>query len=183
MRALTATGWLNFRMRAMLVSFVSYDLWQHWREPALILARRWVDYEPGIHYCQFQMQSGTSGNRTIRIYNPIKQGQQHDPAGEFIRRWVPELASVSGAFIHTPWLMARSAQEQAGCRIGTHYPAPIVDHEAAQRRARAAIAAVRARPETREETMAVYAKHGSRRPLPKRAKQAPIHPGQLRMEL
>lgn len=184
MRALNATGWLNFRMRAMLVSFVCYDLWQHWREPALILARRWIDYEPGIHYPQMQMQSGTSGNPTIRIYNPVKQGIDHDPEGVFIRRWVPELAHVPTAFIHTPWLLDRVGQERASCRIGRDYPAPIVDHESACRRARAAIAAVRARPETALEAAAVRQKHGSRRPPPERSR-APKRssPRQLRLDL
>lgn len=184
MRALTATGWLNFRMRAMLVSFVAYDLWQHWREPGLILARRWIDYEPGIHYCQLQMQAGTSGNRTIRIYNPIKQGIDHDPEGIFIRRWVPELAHVPTAYIHTPWLLDRTSQERAGCRIGRDYPLPIVDHDAAYRRARAAIAAVRARPETAAEVAAVHQKHGSRRappPKPRRTERGSAR--QLRLDL
>jgi deoxyribodipyrimidine photo-lyase len=79
MRALSATGWINFRMRAMLVSFASYHLWLHWREPALYLARLFTDYEPGIHYSQVQMQSGTTGINSVRIYNPIKQGIDHDP--------------------------------------------------------------------------------------------------------
>jgi deoxyribodipyrimidine photo-lyase len=183
MRALTATGWLNFRMRAMLVSFACYDLWQHWREPGYILARRWVDYEPGIHYCQLQMQSGTAGNSTIRIYNPTKQGQDQDPQGVFIRRWVPELEGVSAQYIHAPWLMPREIQQRASCLIGKHYPAPIVDHEQAQRKARAAIAAVRARPATSTETAAVRERHGSRRTPPERQSKPKVHPGQLRMEL
>ncbi|MFN3374353.1 MAG: FAD-binding domain-containing protein, partial [Chloroflexus sp.] len=149
----------------------AYDLWQHWREPGLILARRWIDYEPGIHYCQLQMQAGTSGNRTIRIYNPIKQGIDHDPDGIFIRRWVPELAHVQTTYIHTPWLLDRACQERAGCRIGRDYPLPIVDHDAAYRRARAAIAAVRARPETAQEVAAVHHKHGSRRSSPQRPRK------------
>lgn len=184
MRALTATGWLNFRMRAMLVSFVCYDLWQHWREPALILARRWIDYEPGIHYNQMQMQSGTSDHHTIRIYNPIKQGIDHDPEGVFIRRWVPELAHVPAAYIHTPWLLDRTAQDRTGCRIGRDYPLPIVDHDSACRRARAAIAAVRSRPETAQEVAAVHQKHGSRQRQPDRRRQ-PKHVTvrQLRLDL
>jgi deoxyribodipyrimidine photo-lyase family protein (cryptochrome) len=184
MRALTATGWLNFRMRAMLVSFVAYDLWQHWREPALMLARRWIDYEPGIHYCQMQMQAGTSGNRTIRIYNPIKQSIDHDPEGIFIRRWVPELANIPTAYIHTPWLLDRSSQERAGCRIGRDYPAPIVDHDVAYRRARAAIAAVRARPETAQEAAAVHERHGSRRwQATRRRTSGAVTDRQLRLDL
>jgi len=67
MRALIQTGWINFRMRAMLVSFSSYHLWLHWREPGLHLARVFTDYEPGIHWSQVQMQSGTTGINTLRI--------------------------------------------------------------------------------------------------------------------
>ena len=92
MRALIETGWVNFRMRAMLVSFASYHLWLHWKEPALHLARMFTDYEPGIHYAQVQMQSGTTGMNTVRCYSPVKQGMDHDRDGEFARRWLPELA-------------------------------------------------------------------------------------------
>ena len=101
MRALKVTGWLNFRMRAMIMSFSSYHLWLHWEKPALHLASLFTDYEPGIHYSQIQMQSGTTGINAIRIYNPIKQGIDHDPEGVFIRRWIPELKDMDQAFIHT----------------------------------------------------------------------------------
>jgi deoxyribodipyrimidine photo-lyase len=183
MRALHATGWLNFRMRAMLVSFACFDLWQHWRAPGLVLARAWLDYEPGIHYSQLQMQSGTAGNATLRIYNPVKQGQDHDPEGAFVRRWVPELAGVPRSFVHAPWLMPRTMQISVGCVVGRTYPAPLIDHEAMARRARAAITAVRHRPGTAEQIAAVHARHGSRRPIPQRRTSAAIHPGQLRLDL
>ncbi len=130
MRYLAATGWLNFRMRAMLMSFASYHLWLDWRATGLHLARQFTDYEPGIHWSQCQMQSGTTGINTLRIYNPVKQGHDQDPDGRFIRRWLPELSAVPPAFVHTPWLWPEVA------RLDGRYPAPIVDPDAAARAAR-----------------------------------------------
>ena len=94
MRYLQRHGWINFRMRAMLVSFASYDLWLDWRKTSKHLAGLFVDYEPGIHYSQFQMQSGVTGINSIRIYNPVKQQLDHDPNGTFIKRWLPELENI-----------------------------------------------------------------------------------------
>jgi deoxyribodipyrimidine photo-lyase len=102
MRSLNATKWLNFRARAMLVSFASYALNLDWRRFAPHLARTFLDYEPGIHYSQLQMQSGTTHGSPPRIYNPIKQSLEKDPEGEFIRRWVPELKHLDGSAIHLP---------------------------------------------------------------------------------
>jgi deoxyribodipyrimidine photo-lyase len=163
MRMLLATGWLNFRMRSMLVAFAAYDLWLHWQRPAHWLARLFLDYEPGIHYPQFQMQSGTAGHATIRLYNPIKQGQDHDPTGEFVRRWIPALRRVPDSFVHAPWLLPVDQQQTVGCLIGRDYPGPVVDHQQSVAYARARIAAVRRNPALREEVRQVFARHGSRK--------------------
>ncbi|MCA9544710.1 MAG: deoxyribodipyrimidine photo-lyase/cryptochrome family protein [Myxococcales bacterium] len=163
MRAVAATGWLNFRMRAMVMSFAAYHLWLHWREPALHLARCFTDYEPGIHYCQAQMQSGTTGINALRIYSPAKQARDQDPQGAFIARWVPELAGVPPEYRAEPHHMPHSVQAKAGCVIGRDYPAPIVDHAVAVRAAKQALYAVRGRAETRAEAQRVYQKHGSRK--------------------
>ena len=120
MRYLAATGWLNFRMRSMVMSFASYHLWLDWRATGAVLARRFTDYEPGIHWPQVQMQSGTTGINTIRIYNPVKQGADQDPTGGFTRAWLPELAAVPDALLQQPWLWPGAA--------GLRYPAPLVDH-------------------------------------------------------
>jgi deoxyribodipyrimidine photo-lyase len=163
LRQLAHTGWINFRMRAMLMSFASYHLWLHWREPALFLARRFVDYEPGIHYPQAQMQSGTTGINTLRIYNPVKQSQDQDPEGVFIRRWVPELAGVPSDWLHTPWRMPSPLQRQAGVRIGSDYPAPIVDHAEAARLARQRLQSARRTDGARDESQRILRRHGSRK--------------------
>jgi deoxyribodipyrimidine photo-lyase len=170
MRALREHRWINFRMRAMLVSFASYDLWLHWRKPSLFLARQFLDYEPGIHYPQIQMQSGVTGINTIRIYSPEKQGKDQDPTGDFVRRYVPELQQVPTALIWNPSKLTRDEQVRYGCEIGRDYPLPIVDHTQVIRDAKAKIYAVRQTNEAREKAVEVAKRHGSRKrrdPFPK----------------
>ena len=141
MRYLTATGWLNFRMRSMVMSVASYHLWLDWRATGPVLARLFTDYEPGIHWPQVQMQSGTTGINTIRIYNPIKQGLDQDPTGAFTRRWVPELAPVPDPFLQEPWKWTG-----APGLLGRRYPEPIVDVAAAARAARDRVWGLRRAP-------------------------------------
>ena len=138
MRQLCATGWLNFRMRALLVSFAAYHLWLHWRQPGLHLARQFLDFEPGIHWSQMQMQSGTTGINTLRIYSPSKQALDHDPAGDYVRRWVPEFGTPA-------------------------YPAPIVDERAALSFAKQRLYGLRKAAPVRQEAQAIQQQHGSRK--------------------
>lgn len=168
MRALHATGWINFRMRAMLVSFASHHLWIHWTHSAEVLARLFLDFEPGIHYPQVQMQSGVTGINTLRIYSPIKQVKDQDPTGVFLRRWLPELEGVPDADLPQPEHMPPLEQKAAGCVIGVDYPAPIVDHATATKQARSRIYAVRGTAKARAESQEIVRRHGSRRRPPSR---------------
>ncbi|MBE1284908.1 MAG: deoxyribodipyrimidine photolyase [Rhodobacteraceae bacterium] len=157
MRCLNATGWLNFRMRSMLMSFASYHLWLDWRQTGLHLARQFTDFEAGIHWPQVQMQSGTTGMNTIRIYNPVKQGHDQDPLGRFTRKWVPELKLVPDANLQDPWRWA-----EAGQIIGKIYPQPIIDPESAAREARALIWSVRRKDGFGAQAKKIVDKHASR---------------------
>ncbi|MEM9185310.1 MAG: FAD-binding domain-containing protein [Planctomycetota bacterium] len=163
MRALHQTGWINFRMRAMLVSFASYHLWLHWRRPAVFLARQFVDYEPGIHYSQFQMQAGATGINSVRIYSPIKQAADQDPHGVFLRRYLPELAGVPDEHLAEPHKMPPLLQRDVGCVVGQHYPAPVVAHGPAYNEAKRRMDAHRKSAGVRQEARRVMQKHGSRR--------------------
>lgn len=175
MRSLHANGWITFRMRAMLVAFASYHLWLDWRRTAPFMARLFTDYEPGIHYSQFQMQSGVTGINAIRIYNPVKQSCDHDPEGRFIRRYLPELRDVPEDYIHEPWLMPTPPPS---------YPAPLVEHEAAARLAKQRMAAYRRGEDFRAEAAEVYRKLGSRnRPSERRKKKSTEPLPQLTLDL
>ncbi|HMS03958.1 MAG TPA: FAD-binding domain-containing protein, partial [Gemmatimonadaceae bacterium] len=162
LRALHATGWLPFRMRAMLVSYAAWDLWLDWRDLAPWLARQFVDYEPGIHYMQLQMQSGVTGINTLRIYNPWQQGERFDPTGSYIRRWVPELVALPADFVHRPHDLPPLVQGMYGVTPGVTYPRPFTDHAAAVREAKARVSAVQQAPDTRRAARGVFERHGSR---------------------
>lgn len=179
MRYLRATGWLNFRMRAMVMACASYHLWLDWRQSGAVLARLFTDYEPGIHWPQVQMQSGVTAINRLRIYNPVKQGLDQDPTGAFIRRWIPELAEVPCPHLHAPWRWSGAARV-----LGRRYPEPIVDVAAAARVARETIYGLRRAPGFAEAQAEVLEHHGSRMSARSRAGgRGRASPAQLSLDL
>ena len=159
MRCLHYTGYINFRMRAMLVSFLTHHMNMDWREGVTHLAQLFLDFEPGIHYAQFQMQAGVTGINTIRIYNPIKQAQEHDSDGEFVKKWVPELQQVPVPLIFEPWKMTQ--MEAAMYQLEQHSPylAPIFDINERARDARERLWSWKKRADVQSEGARVLAKH------------------------
>jgi deoxyribodipyrimidine photo-lyase len=159
MRCLEKTGYINFRMRAMLVSFLCHHLLVDWRLGVTHLAKYFLDFEPGIHYPQFQMQSGVTGTNIIRVYNPVKQSQEKDIEGLFIRRWIPELSELPNEIIHTPWALSPMEQQLYQCNIGEHYPLPIIDIKATGKIARDILWGFRQRFDVKKEGQRIVTKH------------------------
>ena len=159
MRCVINTGWINFRMRAMLVSMLSQHFDQDWRRGVYHLAQQFLDYEPGIHYPQFQMQAGTTGINTVRMYNPIKQSQDNDSEGKFIKKWVPELRDVPEEFIHEPWKMTPMDQAFCNVIIGEHYPFPVINFKDASKAARDKIWGHKKHPAVVAEKKRIIVRH------------------------
>ena len=143
-------GWINFRMRAMLMSFASYNLWQPWQKTSPLLASTFTDYEPGIHICQVQMQSGVTGINLPRIYSVVKQSLDQDPDASWIKEQIPDLKNIDKAKIHS-------------AELGELYKEKIVDIKSSAKKARELIWQIRGKADFKKKARAVYELHGSRK--------------------
>jgi deoxyribodipyrimidine photo-lyase len=135
MRQLAASGWMHNRARMVVGSFLTKDLQIDWRRGEQWFEEMLLDAEPSQNNGNWQWIASTGVDPAPyfrRIFNPILQQQRFDPDGDYVRRWVPELAGVPVARLAEPWKMTEQEQEQAGCVIGRDYPAPVVDHAAAR---------------------------------------------------
>ena len=140
MRQLNQTGYMHNRLRMVTASFLTKDLLVDWRLGERYFAEQLLDYDLAANSGGWQWAAsvGSDAQPWFRIFNPVTQSQRFDPDGEFIRRYMPELARVPSAYIHAPWTMPPLEQTLSGCVLGRDYPLPIVDH-AVQRQAALAL--------------------------------------------
>ncbi|TXD48879.1 cryptochrome/deoxyribodipyrimidine photo-lyase family protein [Polaribacter sp. IC073] len=159
MRCLQETGYLNFRMRAMLVSFFTHILWQPWQAASQHLSSLFLDFEPGIHFPQLQMNAGETGINILRIYNPVKNSLEHDKEGVFIKKWIPELAHLATPFVHEPYLMTPLDQQFNNFELGVDYPNPIVALKVARKKASDTLWNLKNNSTVRTESSRILKKH------------------------
>ena len=145
MRELWQTGWMHNRVRMVVASFLTKHLLIDWRQGETWLWDTLVDADPANNPFGWQWVAGSGFDAQpwFRIFNPVLQGEKFDPEGEYVRRYVPELAGLPARFIHRPWQAPPLALQAAGIRLGRDYPEPIIDHDFARRRALAAFEAMR----------------------------------------
>ncbi|MXX69994.1 MAG: deoxyribodipyrimidine photo-lyase [Gemmatimonadales bacterium] len=145
MRELWHTGWMHNRVRMIAASFLTKDLLVHWRH-----GERWfwdtlvdADLANNVANWQWVAGSGADAQPFFRIFNPVRQAEKFDPAGAYVRRWVPEIARLSDRWLHQPWEAPPNVLSESGIELGRDYPSPIVDHAAARQRALSAYETMR----------------------------------------
>jgi deoxyribodipyrimidine photo-lyase len=182
MRCLKETGFVNFRMRATIVTFVTYTLWQDWRRMSVHLASLFLDFEPGLHYGQIHMQAGLTGYHTLRVFNPSTQFEKHDKSAEFVKKWLPELRSIPLPTIYEPWLMNEKQQHWYNCKIGEDYPRVIVDYEIATRIAKRHYWKLRQRPKVFDNLPSIWGRHCLPKNIEEYKRNMLINKGELRFK-
>ena len=145
MRELWHTGWMHNRVRMIVASFLIKDLLIPWQDGAKWFWDTLVDADLASNSASWQWVAGCGADAApyFRIFNPVTQGQKFDPAGAYVRQWVPELAALPDKDIHAPWEAPTATLRQAGVTLGSTYPAPLVDHKEARARALAGYQAIR----------------------------------------
>lgn len=158
-RCVLQTGYINFRMRAMITSFLTHHLFQHFKTIAPWLARQFLDFEPGIHYGQLQMQAGFTGTNTVRVYNPTRNAQAHDPDAVFIKKYVPELRNLPAHLAITPWEITPLEEGYYEFQYGKDYPKRIVITEETRKEALNKLYGQRKASLAKEEKQRILKKH------------------------
>lgn len=136
MRQLLNTGWMHNRGRMIVASFLTKDLLINWQEGEAWFMANLIDGDPAANNGGWQWSAGTGTDAApyFRIFNPILQGQKHDPNGEYIARWVPELRDLPVKYRHEPWEMSEQESKEYDFKLGDDYPIRIVDHGFARER-------------------------------------------------
>jgi deoxyribodipyrimidine photo-lyase len=136
---------MHNRVRMIAASFLVKDLLLSWNEGAAWFWDTLVDADLASNTLGWQWVSGCGADAApyFRIFNPTIQGTRFDPSGDYVRKWVPELARLPDEWIHQPWQAPADALQAAGVRLGVDYPRPLIDHGVARERALEALATIR----------------------------------------
>jgi deoxyribodipyrimidine photo-lyase len=137
MRELWTTGWMHNRVRMIVASFLVKDLLVPWQDGEAWFWDTLVDADLANNAASWQWVAGCGADAApyFRVFNPVLQALKFDPAGRYVRRWVPELAELPDKHLQAPWEAPAPVLASAGVRLGADYPEPVVDHRAARQRA------------------------------------------------